>query len=246
MPASRNRLRCLVQLDHSNLPRFARGCAVLGAGGGGDTYVGAARRAAGRRGLRPGAGVDLDELPDDALVMPCGRHRRAHRVDREDRRRTTRASSLLEQLERFTGAPVAALMAAEIGGSNGMLPVAWARACRAPRRRCRRHGPRLPRGPAGDDGAGRHLAEPGRDDRRARQRGRLRAIPATGPSGWSAPRGRVRRQRVLGRVPDDARRRPAGATVAASSRWRSGSARRSRRAERDPVEALVAELGAVA
>src|SRR5256885_11626245 len=45
---------------------------ILGAGGGGDTYTSllAARHAIERFG--PVGLVDLDNLPDDALIMPCG------------------------------------------------------------------------------------------------------------------------------------------------------------------------------
>ena len=37
-----------------------------------------------------------------------------------------RAAGLLDHLERLTGRKVAALMSAEIGGSNGLLPISWA------------------------------------------------------------------------------------------------------------------------
>ena len=59
-------------LDQDTLRAMARGCAVLGAGGGGDTYYGLlqAQQAAGDFGPVPL--VDVDELPDDALIMPCG------------------------------------------------------------------------------------------------------------------------------------------------------------------------------
>lgn len=59
-------------LDASSLPALARGCATLGAAGGGDTQVGlpAALQAVEDRGAVPL--VDLEDLPDDGLIMPCG------------------------------------------------------------------------------------------------------------------------------------------------------------------------------
>lgn len=54
-------------LDASTLPALARGCAILGAGGGGDTQVGllAALQAVEDHGAVPL--VDLDDLPDDGF-----------------------------------------------------------------------------------------------------------------------------------------------------------------------------------
>ena len=61
-----------MQIDHSNLARFARGCAVLGTGGGGDTYAMCSARSRPIDDHGPVQVVDLDDLPDDALIMPCG------------------------------------------------------------------------------------------------------------------------------------------------------------------------------
>jgi len=77
-------------LDPDSLRALARGCAVLGAGGGGDPYLGLLQ-----------ALQATEDYGDEG-----GR--------------------LREHLEFVTGGRVAALMAAEIGGSNGLLPVAWA------------------------------------------------------------------------------------------------------------------------
>ncbi|MDX6669198.1 MAG: uncharacterized protein QOK04_2578, partial [Solirubrobacteraceae bacterium] len=59
-------------LDASNLPAVARGCAVLGAGGGGDTYLPLlmALRAVEENGPVPL--VPLADAQDGGLVMPCG------------------------------------------------------------------------------------------------------------------------------------------------------------------------------
>jgi uncharacterized protein len=112
-------------LDAGILPAMARGCAVLGTGGGGDSTIGLlqVRQAIEDFGPVPLAG--LDELPPDALVMPCGMIG-APVVNIEKFGNGGEGVRLRENMERVWGRPVAALMAAEIGGSNGMLPIAWA------------------------------------------------------------------------------------------------------------------------
>jgi DUF917 family protein len=114
-----------VRLDETSLPAYARGCAILGAGGGGDTSVGLlmALQAVGDYG--PVEVVDLDALPDDGFIMPCGGIG-APTVSIEKIEGGDEVLRLREQLERLWGRSVTALMCGEIGGSNGLIPVAWA------------------------------------------------------------------------------------------------------------------------
>jgi len=60
------------QLDETNLAALAKGCAILGAGGGGDTKVGLLWALNAVREFGPVPVFDLDELDDDDLIMPCG------------------------------------------------------------------------------------------------------------------------------------------------------------------------------
>ena len=60
-------------LQPDALRALARGCAVLGAGGGGDTYLALLQALQATEDYGPVALVDVDELPDDGLIMPCGR-----------------------------------------------------------------------------------------------------------------------------------------------------------------------------
>jgi len=114
-----------VQLDGSNLHAMAVGCSILGAGGGGDTAIGLLASLQAVEAFGPVPVVDLDELPDDALVMPCGGIGAPmiwiEKIDRGDE-----IARIIPIVERLRGKPVAALMSAEIGGSNGMSPVVWA------------------------------------------------------------------------------------------------------------------------
>jgi uncharacterized protein len=112
-------------LDPDSLRALARGCAVLGAGGGGDPYLGLLQALQATEDYGPVPLVDIHELPDDSLVMPCGGIG-APTVSIEKIENGDEGARLREHLEFVTGGRVAALMAAEIGGSNGLLPVAWA------------------------------------------------------------------------------------------------------------------------
>jgi DUF917 family protein len=114
-----------MHIDADVLPALARGCSVLGAGGGGDVYTGtlAATQAIEEHG--PVAVRDLDELPDDGLIMPCG-YIGAPTVSIEKLGSSHEGEWLRQGIERVTGRKVVALMPAEIGGSNGLQPIGWA------------------------------------------------------------------------------------------------------------------------
>ncbi|MFF0775005.1 DUF917 domain-containing protein [Nonomuraea wenchangensis] len=109
----------------SDIPALARGCAVLGTGGGGDVRTGSLAAVRAIREYGPVPLVSLAELPDDALVVPLSgigaptvSHEMIHSED-EPRR-------VAEEVERIFGRPPSAVMSSEIGGSNGVIPVAWA------------------------------------------------------------------------------------------------------------------------
>ena len=69
--------------------------------------------------------VDLDELADDALIMPCGGIG-APTVSIEKIENGEEGARLREHVERLWGRPVVAFLSAEIGGSNGLIPIVWA------------------------------------------------------------------------------------------------------------------------
>jgi uncharacterized protein len=112
-------------LDPSALRALARGCAILGAGGGGDPHLGLLQALQATEEHGPVPLVDLDELADDALIMPCGGIG-APTVGLEKFGNGDEGGRLRDHLEQLTGRRVAALMSSEIGGSNGLHPVAWA------------------------------------------------------------------------------------------------------------------------
>jgi DUF917 family protein len=69
--------------------------------------------------------VDLDDLPDDSLIMPCGMVG-APTVAIEKLSNGAEGVWIRQRIEELTGRRVAAIMATEIGGSNGCEPVSWA------------------------------------------------------------------------------------------------------------------------
>ncbi|MEV4800811.1 DUF917 domain-containing protein [Nonomuraea sp. NPDC049421] len=109
----------------SDIQALARGCAVLGTGGGGDVRSGSLAAVRAIREHGPVPLVTLDDLPDDALVVPLSgigaptvSHEMIHGEDEPER--------IAEEVERVFGRPPSAIMSSEIGGANGVAPVAWA------------------------------------------------------------------------------------------------------------------------
>jgi len=112
-------------LDHDSLRALSRGSAILGAGGGGDAHVTLLQALQASEDFGPVPLVDLYELPDDALIMPCA-GLGATTVVLEKFENGDEGARLRDQLQFVTGRQVAALMAIEIGGGNAMLPITWA------------------------------------------------------------------------------------------------------------------------
>src|SRR4029077_2758222 len=113
-------------LDQDTLRAMARGCAVLGAGGGGDTYYALLQALQATEDFGPVTLVDLDELPGDDLIMPCGGVG-APLVALEKIEAGDEGERLRGLMQRHTGRTVAALMAGEIGGGERPGPGATGR-----------------------------------------------------------------------------------------------------------------------
>lgn len=110
-------------LAFQDLRDLARGAAFLGTGGGGDPYIG---RLMAEQSLRAGGRitlVSLDELPDDALVIPTAMMG-APTVLVEKVPAGTEAVASLRTLERHLGQAAYATMPIECGGINSTIPLA--------------------------------------------------------------------------------------------------------------------------
>ncbi|WP_433256460.1 DUF917 domain-containing protein [Streptosporangium sp. CA-135522] len=114
-----------MDIDIELLPAYARGCAVLGSGGGGSVAM---MRAVAQQALEehgPVRVVQPEELDPDVLVMPCGSAgTSAVQLERIGGR--GEPAYLRAEVEKSHGGRVGALMPSEIGGANGCVAVAWA------------------------------------------------------------------------------------------------------------------------
>lgn len=104
---------------------LARGCAVLGTGGGGEVVTGSLIARQALEDYGPVDLVTLDDLPSGGMLMPVGGIG-APSVSIEKLSAGDEIDALRSAVEESTGSRVAALMASEIGGGNGLVPVAWA------------------------------------------------------------------------------------------------------------------------
>ena len=191
--------------------------------------------------------VDLDDLPDDALIMPCGGIG-APTVSIEKLGVGARGRVAARRPgARSRGGRWSPLMAAEIGGANGIHPINWAARIGLPVVDADGMGRAFPEVPQVTMEIAGDRAVAVRDDRRARQpRGHPRHRRRTGWSGWRAPLAvEFGGTRLVRRIPDDGRPGPRRRPSAARSRWPCGSAR-ALEAPDDPVRALGEAIGAVA
>jgi DUF917 family protein len=120
-----------MRLDVDQLHDYAQGCAILGSGGGGDVDAVVMQTAAALTTNGAVDVVDLDDLPDDALVMPVAGWG-APTVGIEKLGSGKEGATLADAVARWFEQPVAAVMAGEIGGGNGVLPLAIAAELRLP------------------------------------------------------------------------------------------------------------------
>ncbi len=118
-------MRPVAEIGLPELDALVRGCAWLGGGGGGDTWIARAitERALAAHG--PARLVDAGDLADDDLVLPVGLIGTpvalAEMVVSGDEE-----VALIAEVEHRLGRPVAALMPLLAGGVVGVVPVAWA------------------------------------------------------------------------------------------------------------------------
>ncbi len=112
-------------IDNNNLSDIALGAALLGAGGGGDPYIGklVAMGAIAQNG--PVKLLDPEEVPDDALVVPIAMMG-APTVLGEKAVGDKEFESLFHAMQKYLGKEIYAFMPMEAGGVNSMLPIAAA------------------------------------------------------------------------------------------------------------------------
>lgn len=107
------------------LEHLATGATLLGAGGGGDPYIGWLMASAAVERYGPIRLVGQDELPDEGMVVPSAMMG-APTVMVEKIPNGGEMRRALGLLERVFGHKTVAIMAAEAGGINSMIPLALA------------------------------------------------------------------------------------------------------------------------
>lgn len=104
---------------------IALGAALLGAGGGGDPYIGKLVALSAVRDCGEVTLLDPEEIPDDALIVPIAMMG-APTVLIEKAINGCEYQTLYDRVSQFFGKPVYAFMPIEAGGVNSLLPIAAA------------------------------------------------------------------------------------------------------------------------
>lgn len=112
-------------LHEADLDDLARGCAILGTGGGGSVQTGLLAAARAVRECGPVAVRRLETFADSDIIAPLSGIG-APTVGHEMIGSETEAIALKRAVEEVLRFRIAGVMSSEIGGSNGLAPVAWA------------------------------------------------------------------------------------------------------------------------
>ena len=115
----------ITEITDDDVEDLAFGCALLGTGGGGSVGGAILETRSAIRKFGSVEVVQLKDLPANGLVMPiCGIG--APTISFEMLNNGGEAYLLRQEVERVFSKRVVAVMASEIGGSNGVEPVMWA------------------------------------------------------------------------------------------------------------------------
>lgn len=120
-----------LNIELEDVEDLARGAAILGTGGGGDPYIGGLML---REVLLEGHSVqlvDVESVSDDALAVPFGMMG-APTVIVEKIPNGAEMVAALRTTEQYLGETASAVMCAEIGGLNALVPLVLAARCGLP------------------------------------------------------------------------------------------------------------------
>lgn len=120
-----------MEISAADAAPFAEACAVLGGGGGGDPQPALDVVIAALQETGPAAVVSATKLDPDGMILPW-LYVGAPTVLEEKLWSGREAGALVAELEAMSGKAVVGIMTVEIGGQNGVLPLAWASALNLP------------------------------------------------------------------------------------------------------------------
>lgn len=109
-------------IECGDVAQIARGAAVLGAGGGGDPYIGGLMAERTLRRTGPVQLVHPDDLPQDAAIFPVAMMG-APTVMVEKLPSSGQFAAAIRALSDFLGRPVTHVACAEAGGINSTIPI---------------------------------------------------------------------------------------------------------------------------
>lgn len=112
-------------IEAGDVADIATGAAILGSGGGGDPYIGRLIAQQAIRDHGPVTLVGLDELPDDALIIPVAMMG-APTVLVEKIPSASQLADAVDAIAGYLGRPPAFVGCDEIGGVNATIPIAAA------------------------------------------------------------------------------------------------------------------------
>ena len=104
---------------------IALGATLLGAGGGGDPYIGKLTAIGAVKECGEVELIGIDEVPDGAFIMPAA-SMGAPTILAEKGAGANEFAKLFDMVSRYYGKPIYATMPIEAGGVNSMLPIAAA------------------------------------------------------------------------------------------------------------------------
>ena len=113
------------KIELSDVEDIALGASLLGAGGGGDPYIGKLTAISSIREHGVVTLLDPEEIPDDALIAPIAMMG-APTVMTEKGIGATEYHTLYEMVSKYCGKKIHAFMPLEVGGVNSLLPIAAA------------------------------------------------------------------------------------------------------------------------
>ena len=111
-----------MEIKSSDIENLARGAAFLGSGGGGDPYIGGLLLEKAIEVGQPPTIISIDDIGDDAVVVPIAMMG-APTVMLEKLPNGAEPEKVLRRFEERLGKRATALVAAEIGGLNALLPL---------------------------------------------------------------------------------------------------------------------------
>lgn len=115
----------MVKIGLNEIEDIALGASLLGAGGGGDPYVGKLVAMGAVKECGPVTLLDPDEVPDDALIVPIAMMG-APTILGEKAVGGNEYKVLYDMISQYYGRKIYAFMPIEAGGVNSMLPIAAA------------------------------------------------------------------------------------------------------------------------